>query len=252
MQAEALGALLYQLYDPACPAAQKHQAEQHLNALSNSVEGLEWAITCVQSPNMDPQQQFFAASVLEGAVARRWSQLPPTHQATLQNCLWMHVTQPSNHALPHFVISKLRAALAQLACINWQLQFWTDLQSCLNNAATAEAGVRLIGVTLEQLHSMAQGTTSALSGKVRNVLQEKDFFPHCQRQTSFSSTRNQSPDLVPLCRSYLLICLQCSLVDKKRKSCRFKCYALFYNTSSPAATAAKAILPPRCLLYRLA
>ncbi|KAL4527441.1 hypothetical protein Ndes2526B_g08872 [Nannochloris sp. 'desiccata'] len=166
MQAEALSAFLYQLYDPACPADQKHHTEQQLNAFFNSSEGLDWALTCVQSPNADPQQQFFASSVLEGAVARRWDQLPPAHQTTLQNCLWMHVTQASSSSLPHFVTSKLRAALAQLACINWQLQFWTDLQASLNIAATAEAGVRLIGATLEQLHSMAQGITSALSGKV--------------------------------------------------------------------------------------
>jgi hypothetical protein len=168
MQAEALSALLYQLYDPACPADQKHHTEQQLNAFSNSVEGLDWALICVQSQNIDAQQQFFAASILEGAVARRWNQLPPANQTTLQNCLWMHVTQSSTSLLPHFVTSKLRAALAQLACINWQLQFWTDLQESLNSAATAEAGMRLIGATLEQLHSMAQGTTSALSGKVRN------------------------------------------------------------------------------------
>jgi hypothetical protein len=52
-------------------ADQKAVAEQQLNAFFNSIEGLDWALTCVQSPNADPQQQFFAASVLEGAVARR-------------------------------------------------------------------------------------------------------------------------------------------------------------------------------------
>jgi hypothetical protein len=168
MQAEALSALLCHVFDPTCPGNQKQHAEQQLQAFSNSVEGLEWALTCVQSSNADPQHQFFAASVLEGAVARRWNRLPSAHQATLQNVLWVHATQQSTYPLPQFVTSKLRAALAQLACINWQLQFWTDLQACLNNPTTAEASVRLLGATLEQLHSMAQGTTSELSGKVIN------------------------------------------------------------------------------------
>jgi hypothetical protein len=175
MQAEALSALLYQLFDPSSHADQKQHAEQQLNAFANSTEGLDWALACVQSTNADPQQQFFAATVLEGAVARRWNQLPPAHQATLQNCLWTRVIQSSTYSLPHFVTSKLRVALAQLVCINWHLQFWTDLQTSLNNAATAEAGVRLIGAILEQIHSMAQGTTTALSGKVRRKKHQIEF-----------------------------------------------------------------------------
>ena len=167
MQAEALIAFLGQLYDPASPAAQKHHAEQQLNAFSNSLEGVEWALACVQSPNADPQLQFFAASVLEAAVSRLWAKLTPSHQATLQNCLWQHVIHSSNYSLPQFVTSKLRAALAQLACINWQLQFWEELHASLNSPTTAEPGVRLIGAILEQLNSMASGTTIALCGKVK-------------------------------------------------------------------------------------
>ena len=170
MPTETVSALLAAVYDPACGLDHKRTAEQQLNAFSKTTEALEWAHGAIQSPNVDPQQHFFAASVLEAAAIQRWHHLPPQHQAALRSCLWLGAIQPAAH-LPPFAVAKLRAGFAYLACADWQLKFWDDInQACstTTDGTSTEAAIRLIAATLEQLYSMAQGTTVGLNGKVNN------------------------------------------------------------------------------------
>ena len=165
MLLDSVGALLGLIYNPTCNSDRKRAAEQQLDAFSKTLQGIEWAVNTVQTPSTDAQEQFFAASLLQTTVARRWHLLSPAYQEGLRNCLWTAAMQPS-HIYPSFVTAKLIAALAQLACIDWQQQFWDQLQACFADGARAEAGVRILTATLEQLFSMSQGTTVALCGKV--------------------------------------------------------------------------------------
>ena len=114
---------------------------------------------------------FYACAVAEEAAAYRWRRLAPAHQAALRACLWQCATEPApgGGSRPHFVRSKAAAALAHLACLDWPAawpEFWPALQACLADPARVEAGVDLLGTTVDHFHSLTQTTSAGLKGKV--------------------------------------------------------------------------------------
>jgi hypothetical protein len=156
--------LLAEVYNVA-PRDQQRSAEAQLKRFASTPEGLSWAVSSLRSATLDGHALFFAASVLESAVARRWAALPPDHSAAVHQCLWLGATSPPP-SQPLYVTAKLTAALAHLACISWQLQFWAEVQACLAEGQRTAAGIRLLDATLETLHSLAQATSVGLRGKV--------------------------------------------------------------------------------------
>ena len=167
---DVIRSLLGELSDPMSGGDRRQLAEAQLKAFSRSDQGLQWALNATANPAQDPQLQFYAASVLEAAVApQRWPLLSPAAQAAVRAFLWEASTAPSE-GMPAFITAKLTAALAGLACVEWRPQLWADLQVALGDAGRARAGVRVLLATVEQLHDAAQATAVGLRGKVRCVL----------------------------------------------------------------------------------
>ena len=166
--ADAVLPLLRQLYDGGA-TADRHAAEAQLGRFAATDEGLSWALNSLAACQLDGQALFVAATVAELAATRRWHRLPPPQRAALQACLWGGATSPPA-AQPAYVTGKLTAALAHVACVEWQPRFWEELGGCLGDGGRVQAGLRLLDATLDQLHGLAQTTSMGLRGKVRNAL----------------------------------------------------------------------------------
>ncbi|PRW61041.1 Tubulin-folding cofactor B [Chlorella sorokiniana] len=164
---DRLNALLAAAHDPVHPG--RAQAEAELQQLQRDPEALDWALSALQAPPgapLDAAIRFYACSVAEAAVARRWVRLPADQQAAVRTALWQAAVDP---AAPHFQRSKLAAALAHAAALDaadaWP-QFLSNLSACLADEARREAGVDLLGTAVEHFHSLAQATSVGLRGKV--------------------------------------------------------------------------------------
>jgi hypothetical protein len=159
--------------DPqASSSQQKHEAQRRLEAFKTSEAGLHWAVAVLDSAGSsaaEPTLWLAADTVLFWARYRAPSDclaLP-----VLRQRLWAWAQASSRAApLPHFVQSKLAAALACLACLNWPAaypEFWPELQQCL--AERPDTGLRLLAALLEEFQSLSQASSSGFRGRVRTA-----------------------------------------------------------------------------------
>jgi hypothetical protein len=166
-------AALRTVLDPHASSDQaKHKAQRDLEAFKSSETGLHWAINVLDSAVSTSATE--PALWLAADTALFWARYRAAagSQAllTLRHRLWawLQCGAGGGPALPHFVLSKLAAALACLACLTWPAaypEFWPQLQHCL--AEQPDMGLRLLAALLEEFQSLAQATSSGYRGRVR-------------------------------------------------------------------------------------
>lgn len=162
---QKLLALLDVVYSTASPDA-KRQAEGEIWRLYRTQDALGWAAVTLQGAQGDHRLLFCAAAALEEA-ALRGPLLGPDLKAALRQCLWHGVL--ASPQLPHFVVGKLAAALAHVACTDWPHaypEYFRQLQAALADLATLDSALILLAATVEHFQALAQSSSAGLKGKV--------------------------------------------------------------------------------------
>lgn len=165
MSIDAALSLLRELHNPTTSDDRKLFADSQLRAFVKSTGALEWALQCLKAGQSDWYGQYLVAMVLQSA-SLQCERLPQPLRGALFESLWRSTTV-SPICTDRFLASKFDVAMAQVACLDWKPDFWDDLHRfTLENYATAERGLTLLRVVIEELYSMSQISSTSLTGKV--------------------------------------------------------------------------------------
>jgi hypothetical protein len=154
--------------NPTSPAEQKRAAEAELSQFARSPDALSWAASTLGSSHQqDDHLLFFAARVLAGG-ARRWNSLSPAQQAGLRACVWARLVSQEKNRGRHFLINKLAAVAAHVACIDAAAysEYLTQMQGCMEDMSSLSLGLTLLTTIMSELSTLAVSTPSGLSGQV--------------------------------------------------------------------------------------
>jgi len=161
--------LLAQANDHSLANEVRRQAESLLLSFARTQEGLLWALSIIKTDAGDPNVHFFAASVLDHAVKPyNWPRQPPSQQATLRTCLWEASLDPKP-GVPHYVTSKVIAALATLACSedNSCRMFLADLHVRMEEGRDIRSALKVLDAILEHLGHLSRSCSIGQQGLVR-------------------------------------------------------------------------------------
>lgn len=164
-----VSAALATAFSPTADPAAQQAAQAQLAAFKASQQGLQWAVATLDAAPADEPSLWLAAdTVLAAARLRALSE----EGALLRQSLWAWLRRDGGGggaagAAPHFLQSKLAAALASLAVLAWPAAyptFWTDLQQCL--AEAPGVALRVLGTLLEEFQATASATSAGMRGRV--------------------------------------------------------------------------------------
>jgi hypothetical protein len=152
--------------------AEKQQVEGQLEEFKRRPDAWEQCLFFIKE-TQDPYVLFFAASVFEGTIATKWSQIPEASRVRVRGGL-INFLMARHSAIPRFVLNKMVKVVVDIGKVDWPERYPDFFNHVMHTASDVRMytfGLSLFKVMVEEFSTVGRNSVS-VTGKRQKQLKQ--------------------------------------------------------------------------------